>query len=124
MAIPENFDFLHRCEEAIRDKTKDAIEASEELVRHLNAVAGSMTATDHFARNYTGEGNDELTIQLLGIRAFNDSAGAVQCLMSGYYQNSVMIQRDLLEVSFLFRLSGIDQDARRRVEGLYGGRTK
>jgi hypothetical protein len=29
------------------------------------------------------------------------TAGAVQSLMAGYYQNSVMLQRDLLEVSFL-----------------------
>jgi hypothetical protein len=29
-----------------------------------------------------------------------DVAGAVQSLMSGYYQNSVMFQRDLVEVTF------------------------
>jgi hypothetical protein len=106
--FPENFDLLHTGEEFIRAKTKEAIEATDNLLRHFNTVAKSMTLIDHFARGYTHAGDDELTIQLLGIRLFNSAAGAVQSLMGGYYQNSVMLQRDLLEVSFLldyFRLN-------------------
>jgi hypothetical protein len=101
MVFPENFDLLHRGEEFIRDKTKSAIEASDVLLRHFNAVAESMTLVDHFARGYAHTGDDELTVQLLGVRLFNVAAGAMQSLMGGYYQNSVMLQRDLLEVSFL-----------------------
>jgi hypothetical protein len=60
-----------------------------------------MTLIDHFARGNAHTGHDELTVQSLGIRLFNSAAGAVQSLMAGYYQNSVMLHRDLLEVSFL-----------------------
>jgi hypothetical protein len=100
LVFPENFDLLHAGEEFIRAKTKEAIEASDNLLRRFNVVAESMTLIDHFARRYAHTEDDELTIQLLGIRLFNSTAGAVQSLMGGYYQNSIMLQRDLLEVSF------------------------
>ena len=101
LVFPENFDFLHRGQEHIRELSKAEIAGSDVLLRHFNAVAESLTAIDHFAKAYDHAGEDELTIQLLGVRLFNSAAGAVQSLMGGYYQNAVMLQRDLLEVSFL-----------------------
>jgi hypothetical protein len=59
-----------------------------------------MTLIDHFALS-AHTGDDELTVRLLGVRLFDVAAGAMQSLMDGYYQNSVMLQRDLLEVHFL-----------------------
>ena len=102
--FPKIFDLLHEGEggeESIRRLTKAEIGASDTLLRHFSAVAESVIAIDHFARGCVGTGDDELTIQHLGIRLFNSAAGAVQSLMSGYYQNSVMFQRDLVEVTFL-----------------------
>lgn len=101
MIFPENFDLLHRGEEFIREQTKKAIEATDVLRRHFVAIEASQTLIDHFARGYAHTGDNQLTIQLLGLRLFNSAAGAVQSLMGGYYQNSIMLQRDLLEVSFL-----------------------
>ncbi len=60
-----------------------------------------MTLLRHFSRDYPFNGEDELTVHLLGIRLFNSAAGAIQSLTSGYYQNCVMLQRDILEVAFL-----------------------
>ena len=74
---------------------------SDVLLRHFRVVAESMTLIDHFARIHAHTGDDQLSVQLLGLRLFNGSAGAVQSLMGGYYQNAVMLQRDLLEISFL-----------------------
>ena len=99
--FPKNFDLLHQHEEDLRGQTKGAIAASDTLRRHFAAIEASMTLVRHFACDYPYNGEDELTIHLLGIRLFNCAAGAVQSLMAGYYQNSVMLQRDLLEVSFL-----------------------
>jgi hypothetical protein len=101
MSFPENFDRLHQHEETIRRQTKEAIAASDTLSRHFAAVEASMTLLRHFSRDYPYNGEDELTIHLLGIRLFNSAAGAVQSLTSGYYQNSVMLERDILEVTFL-----------------------
>ena len=64
-------------------------------------VGDSMNLIAHFARSYHNKSEDQLIIQLLGIRLFNSSASAVLDMLAGYYQNSVMQQRDLLEVSFL-----------------------
>ena len=111
-SLPNNFDLLHRGEELIRVQTRQAIEANDLLLRHFSAIEASMTLVDHFARGYTQSDEDELTIQLLGLRLFNSTAGAVQCLMAGYYQNSVMLQRDILELSFLFDYFGTN---RRRI---------
>ena len=55
----------------------------------------------HFSRSYQHRSEEQLIVQLLGIRLFNGSASAVHHMLGGYYQNSVMQQRDLLEVSFL-----------------------
>jgi hypothetical protein len=100
-SFPENFNLLHQHEEAIRGQTKEAIAASDTLRRHFAVVEASMTLLRHFSRDYPYNSEDELTVQLLGIRLFNSAAGAVQSLISGYYQNSVMLQRDILEVSSL-----------------------
>ena len=100
-SFPQNFDSLHQHEEAIRGQTKEAIAASDTLRRHFAVVEASMTLLRHFSRDYPYNGEDELTVHLLGIRLFNSAAGAVQSLTSGYYQNSVMLQRDILEVAFL-----------------------
>ena len=101
MIFPENFDRLHQGEEFIRARSKEAIQASETLLHHFNMVADSMNLIDHFARSYRPKGDDQIIIQLLGVRLFNGSASAVRDMLAGYYQNSVMQQRDLLEVSFL-----------------------
>jgi hypothetical protein len=100
-SFPQNFDLLHEQEEALRLQTKEAIAGSDTLRRHFAVIEASMTLVQHFARHYPYNGEDELTVHLLGIRLFNCATGAVQSLMAGYYQNSVMLQRDLLEVSFL-----------------------
>jgi hypothetical protein len=83
MTFPEQFDRLHEGEEFLRGKTKAAIAGPNDLLRHFNAIAEAMTAIDHFSRSYARAGDDELTIQLLGIRLFNTSAGAIQGLIAG-----------------------------------------
>jgi hypothetical protein len=110
-SFPENFDLLHQQEEAIRGQTKEAIAASDTLRRHFAVVEASMTLLRHFSRDYPYNGEDELTVHLLGIRLFNSAAGAVQSLTSGYYQNCVMLQRDLVEVTFLLDYFRSNEDS-------------
>ena len=88
-------------EEVIRAQSKDAAQASETLLHHFNMVAESMNLLLHFSCSYQHRSEEQLIVQLLGIRLFNGSASAVHHMLAGYYQNSVMQQRDLLEVSFL-----------------------
>jgi hypothetical protein len=44
LVFPENFDRLHAGEEFIRAKTKEAIEASDNLLRHLASNASTLMA--------------------------------------------------------------------------------
>jgi hypothetical protein len=99
--FPENFNLLHQGEEFLRDQSIEAIKASDVLLHHFETVADSMDLIQYFAHQYHHRSEDQLVIQLLGIRLFNDCGTAVNNMLSGYYQSSVMIQRDLLEVSFL-----------------------
>ena len=101
MVFSEYFDLLHESEEVIRAQSKDAVRASETLLHHFNMVAESMNLLMHFSCGYQHRSEEQLIVQLLGIRLFNGSASAVHHMLAGYYQNSVMQQRDLLEVSFL-----------------------
>jgi hypothetical protein len=100
-SFPQTFDLLHQHQEDLRRRTKEAVAASDTLQRHFAAIEASMTVMERLVTSYPYNGEDELTIHLLGIRLFNSAAGAVQSLTAGYYQNCVMLQRDILEVAFL-----------------------
>lgn len=67
-----------------------------------------MTALDHFTRGYQTEDQDQLVIQLLGIRLFNGAAAALKQLLSGYYQVTVSSVRDVLETANLVDYFTID----------------
>src|SRR5665647_278972 len=56
-------------------------------------------------RRYTQEhvhaSDDELTLQLLGIRLFNDAAASIKLALSGYYQKAFVPVRYIVETYFL-----------------------
>lgn len=99
--LPENFLRLHAGEETIRAKSIKTIEASEELMAHALLLEVGMDTIDHFVRSYQTEDRSERIIQHLGARTFNGSSSAFKLLLSGYYQASALLQRDLLETAFL-----------------------
>jgi hypothetical protein len=99
--FPENFSRLHDGEEFLRSKSIDAIERSEDLLAHGHVIERAMDLIDYCCHQHLARNDDELTIQLLGIRMFNASASAIKLLLSGYYQVSALQQRDLLETIFL-----------------------
>jgi hypothetical protein len=49
----------------------------------------------------TRENDDELTLQLLGIRLFNAAAASIKLALSGYYQKAFDQVRDVIETGFL-----------------------
>ena len=99
--FPENFTRLYQGEKFLRAKSVEAFEAAHDLAMHAEVIASDMDLIDYFARHYINETDDQLTIQLLGIRLFNGAASALNLLLSGYYQTSALRQRDLLETAFL-----------------------
>jgi hypothetical protein len=107
--IPTNIESLHAGEEKLRMEGIKAIQQSETLSVHLEIIERSMNLIEYFARVHPHSNDDEMTIQLLGIRLFNGAASALKLLLSGYYQNSVLVQRDLLETIFLLDYFSTDE---------------
>ncbi len=106
---PDAFRGLAEGQEFLRQKSAEAIEASEVLGCHAAIIKASMDVIHHFILERVSDDQDVLTVQHLGIRAFNGIAVALNNALTGYYQASAGQQRDLLETSFLLDLFGRDR---------------
>lgn len=100
LKLPKNLQSLHEHEKEIHNKSVLLINTHDELKEHLYMVYSSLNVVFN-TRFYKAQTDDELTIQALGIRLFNSIVSSLKLLLAGYYQNSVMIQRDILETGFL-----------------------
>lgn len=106
---PDAFRGLANGQEFLRQKSTEAIEASDVLGCHAAVIKAAMDVIHHFILERVSDDQDVLTVQHLGIRAFNGIAVALNNLLIGYYQASAGQQRDLLETSFLLDLFGRDR---------------
>ena len=106
--LPENFISLHKHEEQIRVESLHLFEAHQNLSDHLAMIHGSMAMIYALAHDHANATDDELTIQYLGLRAFNSAAASMKLGLSGYYQSAFSIVRDIFEtvalVDYLFHL--------------------
>jgi hypothetical protein len=99
--FPENFDILHQSEEYLRRESLEAIQASDALLHHFDMVGDSLDLIQYFVEQVHDRSESQSIVELLGVRLFNGLASTAHAMLVGYYQNSMMQQRDLLEVSFL-----------------------
>jgi hypothetical protein len=101
VSFPENFDLLAGGEEQIRQMSKAAIGASEDLSLHARMIERAMSMMDHMAKRRPNSDEDDMVLQMLAARLFNSGASAMKLLMGGFYQTAVMVMRDILETTFL-----------------------
>src|SRR5450432_2651862 len=99
--FPQNFDLIASGEDQIRQLSKAAIEASENLSLHAHMIERAMSMMDHMAKRRPHSDEDDLVLQMLAARLFNSGASAMKLLMGGFYQTAVMVMRDILETTFL-----------------------
>jgi hypothetical protein len=99
--FPQNFDLLAAGEDQIRQLSKAAIEASEDLSLHATMIEQAMNMLDYMSKRRPHADEDELVLQMLAARLFNSGASATKLMMGGYYQSTVMLMRDILETTFL-----------------------
>jgi hypothetical protein len=80
---------------------------------HLNLVQEAMNVIWAFTQEHVHGSDDELTLQLLGIRLFNAAAVSIKLALSGPYQKAFVHVRDILETYFLvdFLRSNLNQIA-------------
>ena len=95
--LPENLISLHKHEEQIRVDSLHHIETHKNLSDHLAMIHGSMAMIYALAHDHANATDDELTIQYLGLRAFNSAASSMKLSLSGYYQSAFSIVRDIFE---------------------------
>lgn len=111
--FPENLISLHQEEENIRQKSLDEIHTDPKLTLHINTIENAMNLLEAF-RQLPIDDEDIKVIQVLGIRMFNALSSAMKLVCSGYYQNSALILRDILETVFLIDLFETDRTAIKR----------
>jgi hypothetical protein len=97
----DNINSLYQHEEELRAKSLGAIRGRADSSDHFDVISEAMNAIYAYAHDHPHQCDDELTLQLLGIRLFNAAAASVKLAHSGYYQKSFDQVRDVLETSFL-----------------------
>lgn len=92
---------LYAHEEAVRRRATDLIGREPDLADHIALIEASMDAIYACVAGPPHRGDDDLTLQLLGIRLFNSAAASLKLGLSGYYQAASHHIRDLLETGYL-----------------------
>jgi hypothetical protein len=103
IGIPENFLRLHKGEEDLRTKAEQLVFANPRLALHLHVTESAMELAD-MHRQMGSDDEDQKVIRLLGMRCFNAFAASIKLSLSGYWQVSAMVLRDVLETVFLLDL--------------------
>lgn len=106
--LPKKLEALHKQEQENRTRSVLHINADKSSKEHLETVYASLNTLFELTISYENQTDDELTIQALGIRLFNSIVSSLEMLLAGYYQCSVMLQRDILETGFLLDFFSID----------------
>ena len=96
-------------EQILRGKSIEVIIADDRLFLHLTAIEAAMDLIDVFRQSSDGNDQDSRVLRLLAIRIFNALAAAHTLMLAGYYQNSAVILRDVLETVFLLDYFTRDQ---------------
>ena len=106
--LPEQLESLNKEENSIRTRSILQINSEPDLKAHLEIIQASLNILFHISIDYEKQTDDEQTIQFLGIRLFNTIVISLNLLLTGYYQGSAFIQRDILETGFLLDYFTLD----------------
>jgi hypothetical protein len=96
---------LYVQEERLRAEALKLVEADDSLIIHIRSIEEAMNLA-YVLRDYNTDSEDLKLIQLLGMRTFNAFATSLKLALSGYFQNSALIMRDILETAFLLDYFG------------------
>ena len=94
---------LHDEEENLRKRALESVASHGRLQLHISVIHNAMDLADLFRQFPTHDENVKL-IQLLGMRTFNAFGASLKLSLSGYWQNSALIMRGILEIVFLLDL--------------------
>ena len=98
-----NISRLHDEEENLRKRALEFVESHSRLQLHISVIHNAMDLADLF-RQFPTDDEDVKLIQVLGMRTFNAFGASLKLALSGYWQNSALVMRDILETVFLLDL--------------------
>jgi len=99
--LPDKLKNLAKGEEKIKNDSIVLLKSDAILDKRLTAYENAMDVVYSLVKDHKNLNDDELTIQYIGIRLFNALAVSLRLMLSGYYQISFAIQRDIIEMYFL-----------------------
>jgi hypothetical protein len=89
------------CEETQRRQSLSAIHNSRALSRYAAVVDASIAVLGDISAVYKSVDDNEVMLQYLTAQILNSASAGLSLLLSGYYQQSTLLQRHMLEVGFL-----------------------
>lgn len=99
--LPDKLKNLSKEEEKIKNSSIVLLKSDAVLDRRLTAYELAMDVVFSLVKDHKNRNEDELIIQYIGIRLFNALAVSLRLMLSGYYQISFALQRDIIEIYFL-----------------------
>jgi hypothetical protein len=99
--LTDNLESLHKHEGELHSKSVLEINSDPRLKDQLEIIQESLNLIFDLTKSYKSQNDNELSIQYIGIRLFNAIVVSLKLLLSGYYQVSAIVQRDILETGFL-----------------------
>ena len=108
IGLSDNLLALNASEESLREQALKIVGGHAGLQLHLNLIEGAMDIAD-FLRQFETSDEDLKVVQMLGMRTFNAFGASLKLIFSGYFQNGVLVLRDVLETCFLLDLFGRDR---------------
>jgi hypothetical protein len=103
MHLPHNLLSLHRQEEQLRAKADELVAQHPALQLHLAIIESAMNVA-HVLHQFPTADENLKVVQILGMRTFNAFGASLKLALSGYFQNSALVMRDVLETAFLLDL--------------------
>lgn len=114
LPIPENLSNMLAAEGQMKERMLQEICVDEECQDHLKLLSESVDWIKRIGIHRKHESEDELIVQGLIARMYNDASVAFGLILSGFYQASLMFKRDLHESHLLLEKFALDSSAIQR----------
>ena len=98
--LPQNINSVYNNEEQFSAKSLSSIESEADLLLNIKIVESAIDICQ-MLRLFKTNDQDLTVIQVFSLHIFNAFASSIKLMMSGYYQNSALIIRDILGTVFL-----------------------
>jgi hypothetical protein len=95
------FDDIAACENKNRNETLRYVGSSKRLGRWARLVDSSLVALREVSCTFGATDGREVALQYLVTQVLSSAAASLSTLLAGYYQQSAILQRHILEVGFL-----------------------